>query len=37
MVGLGASSWEGRGWAAGWDCRGLVNKSAENSSLDFSI
>ena len=41
MVGLGVCSWEGRGWGVGGGCRDwrpdLVNKSAENNSLDFSI
>ena len=40
MVGLGTFSWEGRGWGvegAVGDWRpDLVNKSAENNSLDFS-
>ena len=37
MVGLGAFSWEGRGWGVRGGCGDLVNKSAENNSLGFSI
>ena len=35
MVGLGAFFREGRGWGVGRG-RDLVNKSAENNSLDLS-
>ena len=41
MGGLGALSWEGRGWGLDGAVRDwrpdLVNKSAENNSLDFNI